>query len=69
MPRSTRQGRSISSTIFGIRLGNDPETILNKAESGGFSPEDIEHDPNRLCSDGDYQNSCPRYRGRDAGPI
>jgi D-lactate dehydrogenase len=41
---------------LGIRLGNDPETILNKAESGGFGPEDIEHDPNRLCSDGDYQN-------------
>lgn len=41
---------------LGIRMGNDPETILNKAESGGFSPEDIEHDPNRLCSDGDYQS-------------
>ena len=41
---------------LGISLGNDPETILNKAESGGFSPEDIEHDPHRLCSDGDYQN-------------
>jgi D-lactate dehydrogenase (quinone) len=41
---------------LGIRLGNDPETILNKLEKGDFSPEDIEHDPNRVCSDHDYQD-------------
>ncbi|MGA7323035.1 MAG: D-lactate dehydrogenase [Rhodomicrobium sp.] len=41
---------------LGIRLGNDPETVLTKVESGGFRPEDIEHDPNRLCSDYDYRH-------------
>ncbi len=40
---------------LGIRLGNDPETILKRVENGEFRPEDIEHDPSRVCSDHDYR--------------
>jgi D-lactate dehydrogenase len=40
---------------LGIRLGNDPETILRNVERGEFPPETIEYDPNRVCSDQDYQ--------------
>lgn len=40
---------------LGIRLGNDPETILKRVEAGDFRPEDIEDDPHRHCSDHDYQ--------------
>jgi D-lactate dehydrogenase len=50
------QGKVHLVNHLGIRLGNDPETILNNVESGGFRLEDIEHDPNRHCSDGDYQD-------------
>ena len=39
---------------LGIRLGKDPETILDRVERGGFSPDDIEHDPNRDASDHGY---------------
>src|SRR5262249_55490913 len=41
---------------LGICFGNDPETILNKVEKGGFSPEEIEQDPHRVCSDHDYED-------------
>ena len=41
---------------LGIKLGNDPETILTRVEAGDFRPEDIEDDPNRNCSDHDYQD-------------
>jgi D-lactate dehydrogenase (quinone) len=41
---------------LGIRLGNDPETILKRVEAGDFRPEDIEDDPHRHCSDHDYQD-------------
>lgn len=41
---------------LGIRLGDDPEAALAKVEQGGFSPEDIEHDPQRACSDHNYQS-------------
>jgi D-lactate dehydrogenase (quinone) len=41
---------------LGIKLGNDPETILKRVEAGDFQPEDIEDDPSRHCSDHDYQN-------------
>jgi D-lactate dehydrogenase (quinone) len=40
---------------LGIRLGEDPETILKNVEKGDFAPEVIEHDPDRFCSDHDYQ--------------
>jgi D-lactate dehydrogenase len=40
---------------LGIKLGDDPETILNNVEKGNFRPEIIEHDPNLFCSDHDYQ--------------
>ena len=40
---------------LGINLGGDPETILNNVERGNFRPATIEHDPNRFCSDHDYQ--------------
>jgi uncharacterized membrane protein YoaK (UPF0700 family)/FAD/FMN-containing dehydrogenase len=41
---------------LGIKLGNDPETILKRVEAGDFRPEDIEDDPHRHCSDHDYQD-------------
>ena len=40
---------------LGIRLGNDPETILNNVEKGEFRPGDTEHDPSRFCSDHEYK--------------
>ncbi|MBV8095096.1 MAG: D-lactate dehydrogenase, partial [Acetobacteraceae bacterium] len=40
---------------LGIRLGNDPETMLANVEKGNFRPEDIDDDPSRLCSDHEYQ--------------
>jgi len=40
---------------LGIRLGDDPEAILRKVESGDFQPGDVEDDPARRCSDHDYQ--------------
>jgi D-lactate dehydrogenase (quinone) len=40
---------------LGIKLGDDPETILNNVEKGNFRPEIIEHDPNLFCADHDYQ--------------
>jgi D-lactate dehydrogenase len=40
---------------LGIRLGDNPETILKRVEAGDFSPEDIADDPHRHCSDHDYQ--------------
>jgi len=39
---------------LGIKLGDDPETMLARLEKGEFRPEDIEHDPQRTCSDHDY---------------
>jgi D-lactate dehydrogenase len=39
---------------LGIRLGNDPENILNNIEHGYFGPGDIEHDPDRRGSDNTY---------------
>jgi D-lactate dehydrogenase (quinone) len=41
---------------LGIKLGNDPETILRRVEAGDFGPEDVEDDSNRHCSDHDYQD-------------
>jgi D-lactate dehydrogenase len=40
---------------LGIRLGDEPETILRNVERGEFPPETVEHDANRSCSDHDYQ--------------
>jgi D-lactate dehydrogenase (quinone) len=40
---------------LGIRLGDDPETILKRVEKGDFGPDEIEDDPHRHCSDHDYQ--------------
>jgi D-lactate dehydrogenase len=40
---------------LGIKLGNDPETILKRVEAGDFQPDEIEDDPDRHCSDHDYQ--------------
>jgi D-lactate dehydrogenase len=41
---------------LGIRLGDDPETILRRIEAGDFRPGDVEDDPARRCSDHDYQD-------------
>jgi D-lactate dehydrogenase len=41
---------------LGIRLGNDPEEMLDRVEKGDFGAKDILHDPDRFCSDHDYQH-------------
>jgi D-lactate dehydrogenase (quinone) len=40
---------------LGIKLGDNPETILRNVENGNFRQQDIEHDASRFCSDHDYQ--------------
>jgi len=40
---------------LGIWLGSDPEAMLERLEKGNFSAADIQTDPNRFCSDHDYQ--------------
>ena len=39
---------------LGIRLGDDPETILERVEKGTFTQKDIENDPSRFASDHHY---------------
>jgi D-lactate dehydrogenase len=39
---------------LGVRLGEEPEEILNRLEQGRFSPADIEHDASRQGSDRGY---------------
>lgn len=41
---------------LGIDLGTEPETILRRVEAGDFNPVDVHDDPDRHCSDHDYQN-------------
>ena len=39
---------------LGVQLGNDPETILDRLERQAYDAADIDHDPDRLCSDHEY---------------
>lgn len=39
---------------LGIKLGNDPETILRRVEAGEFTAEDIVYDASRAASDQNY---------------
>ncbi|MGC4252501.1 MAG: D-lactate dehydrogenase [Sphingobium sp.] len=39
---------------LGIALGDDPEKILERLQSGSFTPDDIEHPVDRNASDGRY---------------
>ena len=39
---------------LGLRLGNDPETILARLEAGDFAAAEIEHPQGRAASDPDY---------------
>jgi D-lactate dehydrogenase (quinone) len=39
---------------LGIRLGNDPQTILERLEQGAFPDADVAHDPARFASDHGY---------------
>jgi D-lactate dehydrogenase len=39
---------------LGIDLGNDPETILSRLDSGSYSASDVWHDTGKLASDPDY---------------
>jgi D-lactate dehydrogenase len=39
---------------LGVRLGNDPETMLNRLESRSYADADVEHDTGRHCRDHDY---------------
>ena len=47
-------GRLALVNHLGIRLGSEPEVILERLESGKFAAADIEHDANRFASDPDY---------------
>jgi D-lactate dehydrogenase len=40
---------------LGIQLGGSPEEILLRLEQGNFTEQDIRHDPDRSCSDHEYQ--------------
>lgn len=40
---------------LGVQLADDPEEILRQVEAGDFKPGTIMDDPNRWCSDHDYQ--------------
>jgi len=40
---------------LGIQLGGSPEEILRRLEQGNFTEQDIRHDPDRSCSDHEYQ--------------
>lgn len=39
---------------LGVRLGNDPQTILDRLDRGAFTEADIEYDSDRVASDHDY---------------
>src|SRR5262249_933670 len=39
---------------LGVRLGGDPERILDTLDRDAFTESDIEYDSNRLASDNDY---------------
>jgi D-lactate dehydrogenase len=39
---------------LGVRLGNDPETILDRLDRDSFTEADIEYTPDRVASDHDY---------------
>jgi D-lactate dehydrogenase len=48
---------------LGVRLGDDPETIVARLDRGDFTDSDVEHDSNRAASDHDYTR---RVRDIDA---
>lgn len=52
--RLDEQGRLQLVNHLGIALGNDPEEILARIESGTFDERDIEHDSARRASDHEY---------------
>src|SRR5271165_4497189 len=39
---------------LGVRLGDDPLTILGRLDRGEFADTDVEHDPSRAASDHEY---------------
>ena len=47
---------------LGISLGNDPETILRRVETGEFTQADIADDPDRAASDHDYIDHVRDFR-------
>ncbi|MBG6147347.1 D-lactate dehydrogenase [Labrenzia sp. EL_142] len=49
----TEEGRLELVNHLGIRLGDDPETILRRLEEGDYSSDDVE-DTNLKASDSDY---------------
>ncbi|HTR64428.1 MAG TPA: D-lactate dehydrogenase [Terriglobales bacterium] len=52
--RVNEQGEVELINHLGIRLGNDPETILARLEAGDFPAAEIEHPRDRAASDPDY---------------
>jgi D-lactate dehydrogenase len=39
---------------IGVRLGSDPEKILDRLDRDAFTEADIEYTPDRVASDHDY---------------
>ncbi len=52
--RLDADGRLHLVNHLGVKLGEEPEQILGRLDRGELGPADIEHDPTRSCSDGDY---------------
>lgn len=54
--RRERDGRLRLINNLGIDLGDDPETMLERLESGDFGPADIQPAEDRRASDRDYEH-------------
>ncbi len=52
--RVTEDGSVSLVNELGIDLGNDPETILSRLDSGQYSESDVSYTTGRLASDPDY---------------
>ncbi len=58
--RVDAEGRLTLVNHLGIRLGNDPETILRRLEAGDFTTADIDAATDRRASDGAYEDHVRR---------
>ena len=54
MSRMDEAGEIHLVNHLGVKLGNDPETILKRLDQGDFKATDIEYSPGRVASDHGY---------------
>ncbi|MFZ1429665.1 MAG: D-lactate dehydrogenase [Geminicoccaceae bacterium] len=52
--RVNESGELLLINHLGVRLGDDPETILDRLDRRAYDEADIDHDAGRLCSDHQY---------------